>query len=82
MNHTKTDSVESVEADCEEEQADEERLTWLEEAYRDPDIAELLCIEDEEEHQLANKANANACLPDKLEHDENTRWLCECGRLR
>jgi hypothetical protein len=72
VNHTKTDSVESVEADCEEEQADEERSTRLEEACRDPDMAELLCMEDEEEHRLANEANANACLPDKLEHDEKS----------
>jgi hypothetical protein len=50
-----------------------------EEACRDPDMAELLRMEDEEEHRLANEAYANACLPDKLEHDKNTRWLRECG---
>lgn len=42
-------------------------------------MAELLRMEDKEEHQLVNKAYANACLPDRLEHDENTRWLRECG---
>jgi hypothetical protein len=36
-------------------------------------------MEDKEEHQLVNKADANARLPDRLEHDENTRWLRECG---
>ncbi|KAF1357505.1 hypothetical protein EJ07DRAFT_128275, partial [Lizonia empirigonia] len=51
----------------------------LEEACLDPDMAELLRMEDEEEHRLANEAHANACFPDKLEHDENTRWLRECG---
>jgi hypothetical protein len=78
VDHTRTNSVESVEADCEEEKADEERLMQLEEACRNPDMAELLRMEDEEEHRLANEANANACLPDKLEHEENTRWLHEC----
>jgi hypothetical protein len=45
-----TDSVESVEADCEEEQADEGRSMQLEEACHNLDIVELLCMEDEEEH--------------------------------
>jgi hypothetical protein len=79
VDHTRTDSVESAEADCEEEQADEERSMQLEEACRDPDMAELLRMEDEAEHRLANEASTNACLPDNLEHDENTRWLRECG---
>lgn len=34
---------------------------------------------EEEEHRLANEAYANVCLPDKLLHNENTRWLRECG---
>jgi hypothetical protein len=80
VNHTQTNSVESVDSECEEEQADEERLMQLEEeAFHKPDMAELLRIEDKEEHRLANEAQANACLPDKLEHDENMRWLRKCG---
>jgi hypothetical protein len=43
-----------------------------EEGCCDPDMAELLRMEDEEEHRLANEAHANAYLPDKLEHDEDT----------
>ena len=50
-----------------------------EEGCCDLDLAELLRMEEEEEHWLANKAHANVCLLDKLLHDENTRWLCECG---
>jgi hypothetical protein len=50
-----------------------------EEGCCDPGLAELLRMEEEEEHRLANEAHANVCLPDKLLHDENTRWLRECG---
>jgi hypothetical protein len=46
------------------------------------DLAELLYIEEEEEHWLANEAYVNVCLLDKLLYNKNTRWLCECGWLR
>ena len=49
-----------------------------EEGCCDSDIVELLHIEEEEEHQLANKAYANVCLLDKLLHNKNTRWLYKC----
>jgi hypothetical protein len=55
-----------------------------EKSYCDPDIAERLCMEDEEDHQLANKVDANVYLPDKLEHNENTHTLSSgaCDTLR
>jgi hypothetical protein len=80
VDYTQTNSVESVEAEYKEEQKDGEQLIQLEEEEGccNLDLAELLCIEEEEEHQLANEAHANVCLPDKLLHDKNTRWLHEC----
>ncbi|PVH90694.1 hypothetical protein DM02DRAFT_734466 [Periconia macrospinosa] len=76
VDHTQTNSIASVEVGCEDEQGCEAQVMRLEEeGCRDPDMAELLRMEDEEEHRLANEAHANASLPDRLEHDENTHWL-------
>ena len=93
VDHTHVNSVEPVEAEYEEEERNEEQSMRLEEEEEegeeeegeeeegccDPDLAELLRMEEEEEHRLADEAHANVCLPDKLLHDENTRWLRECG---
>ncbi|KAF3031960.1 hypothetical protein E8E12_003400 [Didymella heteroderae] len=47
------------------------RTTSEEEGSYEPDLAELLRMEEEKEHRLANDAHANLFLPYKWKNDDN-----------
>ena len=73
-------SIGSLKARTGQEQVEEELVPREEEEdCCDPYMAELLRMEDEEEHRLANEAHINLSLPAELEHDEKTPWLRQCG---
>lgn len=72
-------TIDSLKARTEEKRAEEELAHGGKEDCCDPDMAELLRMEDEEEQRLGNEAEANLSLPVELEHDENTPWLRQCG---
>ena len=48
--------------------------------YNNANAFMLQQILAEEEARLAKEAQGFRCLVEELEHDENTKWLRNCGR--